>query len=208
MKYECLDEASIKRDSAQKPGFAVNLGCRFWVFVESGRKNENVSKQSHGLCRLVFHKSNQYFESTNVFLSATFEMSSSQPENDGDNADRDATDLTTNNAHIDNPWIDEVEETSDSDSDDELHKLPEKVLRDLGEDRIFESEGDLEDALYDVGYADDPVVLVDGKPYFPSPSRNTLEPMHFFMQDFNNAWAQGEWGYCRIRTCIHLLDGR
>ena len=105
----------------------------------------------------------------------------------------------------------EVEEarTADdemSDTDDELVELPEEVLRDLGEDRIFESPGDLDDALMEIWYR--PFVWVDGKPRRPLPSRVLSWPLEYYPRDFEYNWSYSKWGYSQFRKLIFLQDAR
>lgn len=103
----------------------------------------------------------------------------------------------------------EKREFSDSDSEDEdeeLVDLPEEILEELGKDRSFESEKDLQKALNEIGYYDLRVVLVDKKPrqVMPGPQHDSFTG--HFTNDFC-VWARNKWGTCYGTSKIQLQNG-
>lgn len=101
-------------------------------------------------------------------------------------------------------------EDDDSDDDsEELVDLPPEITQLIGEDRVFESEEELFDALEKVGVGDLRVVLVDRKPrlVMVTDQHNTFTTEYAIeFHDFcNTMW--GKWGCCSGTHKIHLPPG-
>ena len=117
----------------------------------------------------------------------------------------DAAEKDCTSANIDEEDNDSIES---DETDEELGDLPSEIAEEIGKDRCFETEQELEDALDKAGVGDLPVVLVGGKLRLIMPSVQHNEFTTYYANDFTLNWAKDRWGLSSPTHKIHLSNGR